>query len=234
MIPDKKTLITIAIDGYSSSGKSTMAKILAKQIGYRYIDSGAMYRAVALYALRHDMIGPDGSVNTNALIEALPNVNIDFQVNGDKQTTLLNGKEVEKEIRSMEVSRIVSPIAAIPAVRHALVKMQQALGTSKGIVMDGRDIGTTVFPTAEMKVFVKASALTRAQRRLQELQAKGEQTSLEEVLENVKSRDHIDETRAESPLRCAPDAHVLDNSYLSPSEQDEWLLNLYNRTIESL
>ncbi len=231
MNSNSKPLITIAVDGYSSSGKSTMAKTLARRIGYRYIDSGAMYRAVALYALRNGMIGSDGTVDVEALTASLPDINVDFRVDGGLQATLLNGVDVEKAIRSMEVSQVVSPVAAIPAVRHALVKMQQELGASKGIVMDGRDIGTTVFPEAEMKVFVNASAETRARRRLEELRAKGEPATYEEVLDNVRSRDHLDETRAESPLRCAADAHILDNSTMTPAEQNEWLLNLYNTTV---
>lgn len=227
-------LITIAIDGYSSSGKSTMAKHLARTIGYRYIDSGAMYRAVTLYAMRHGMIDSDGNVNAEALVAALPNISIDFKVNGDNQATLLDGHDVEQDIRSMAVSNHVSPVAAIPEVRHALVKMQQAMGKSKGIVMDGRDIGTTVFPDAEMKVFVRASAQTRAQRRLSEMIDKGVATTFEEVLANVVSRDHIDETRKESPLRQADDASVLDNSTMSVECQNQWLLDKYKETIERL
>ena len=228
------TPITIAIDGYSSSGKSSMAKKLAKTIGYRYIDSGAMYRAVTLYAMRHGMIALDHSVDAEALAKALPEIHIDFKVEGDAQATLLNGENVESEIRSMPVSSNVSPVAAIPAVRHALVEMQQSLGRSKGIVMDGRDIGTTVFPDAEMKVFVTASAQTRAQRRLAELIAKGSQTTFEEVLANVVERDHIDETRAESPLRKAPDAFLLDNSEMTPDMQNRVLLDLYHSTVSGL
>lgn len=227
-------LITIAIDGYSSSGKSTMAKHLARTIGYRYIDSGAMYRAVTLYAMRHGMIDSDGNVNAEALVAALPNISIDFKVNGDNQATLLDGQDVEQDIRSMAVSNHVSPVAAIPEVRHALVKMQQAMGKSKGIVMDGRDIGTTVFPDAEMKVFVRASAQTRAQRRLSEMIDKGVATTFEEVLANIVSRDHIDETRKESPLRQAADASVLDNSTMSVECQNQWLLDKYKETIERL
>lgn len=234
MTANERPLITIAIDGYSSSGKSTMAKKLARQIGYRYIDSGAMYRAVALYALRHGMITRDDSVNADSLQKALPDIRIDFRLEDGAQHTILNGEDVEKEIRTMEVSRVVSPVAALPAVRRALVRMQQELGASKGIVMDGRDIGTTVFPDAEMKVFVKASAATRAQRRLDELTARGEKATFEEVLENVEQRDHIDETRQESPLRCAEDASVLDNSFMTPAQQDEWIMNLYNKTLSSL
>lgn len=226
--------ITIAIDGYSSSGKSSMAKKLARTIGYRYIDSGAMYRAVTLYAMRHGMIAPDHSVDAEALAKALPEIHIDFKVEGDAQATLLNGENVESEIRTMPVSSNVSPVAAIPAVRHALVEMQQSLGRSKGIVMDGRDIGTTVFPDAEMKVFVTASPQTRAQRRLAELIAKGSQTTFEEVLANVVERDHIDETRAESPLRKAPDAFLLDNSEMTPDMQNRVLLDLYHSTVSGL
>lgn len=223
--------ITIAIDGYSSSGKSSMARQLAKTIGYRYIDSGAMYRAVALYALRHNMILPDMSVNEEALVKALPDIKIGFIVNDEHQYTTLNGENVELEIRKMAVSNCVSPVAAIPAVRHALVAMQQSMGQEKGIVMDGRDIGTTVFPHAEMKVFVNASAETRAQRRLDELKQKGVEATYEEILANVVNRDHIDETRAESPLRKADDAAILDNSTMTIAEQNEWLLTLYNKII---
>lgn len=227
MMQDNHSII-IAIDGYSSSGKSSMARQLAKTIGYRYIDSGAMYRAVTLYAMRHDLIDADGTVNTAGVINALPDIKIDFEVNGDSQSTVLNGENVEREIRTLAVSNHVSPIAAIPEVRHALVKMQQAMGKRKGIVMDGRDIGTVVFPDAEMKVFCDASADERARRRVAELQAKGEAVTFEEVLENVKKRDYIDENRAESPLRCAEDAVRLDNSSMSIPEQNQWLLNLYN------
>ena len=226
--------ITIAIDGYSSSGKSSMARQLAKNIGYRYIDSGAMYRAVALYALRHDMIHSDMSVNEEALIKSLPEIKIGFIVDSDRQYTTLNGEIVEAEIREMAVSNCVSPVAAIPAVRHALVAMQQSMGQEKGIVMDGRDIGTTVFPDAEMKVFVNASAETRAQRRLDELKHKGVEATYEEILANVVSRDHIDENRAESPLRKADDAAVLDNSTMTIEEQNAWLLDLYNQKISQL
>lgn len=226
-----KPLITIAIDGYSSSGKSSMARQLAKTIGYRYIDSGAMYRAVALYALRHGMIRQDQSVDSASLVQSLPEINISFAINGDRQVTILNGEDVESEIRAMAVSNCVSPVAAIPEVRHALVAMQQQMGNEKGIVMDGRDIGTTVFPNAEMKVFVNASPQTRAQRRVAELIEKGVQATYEEVLANVINRDHIDETREESPLRKADDAAVLDNSEMTIDQQNEWLLNLYNETI---
>lgn len=225
---DKK--IIIAIDGFSSSGKSTMAKELAKRIGYRYIDSGAMYRAVTLYALEHGMILADGSVDTAALTAALDDIHIDFLPCADGQHTLLNGRDVEKDIRSLRVSSSVSPVAVIPAVRHALVAQQQAFGNERGIVMDGRDIGTTVFPDAELKIYVNAPAETRARRRWLELQEKGDSTSTyEDVLENVVSRDRIDMTREESPLRRAEDAIDLDNSDMSIEEQNEWLISQFNR-----
>lgn len=227
----QKPLITIAIDGYSSSGKSSMARQLAASIGYRYIDSGAMYRAVALYALRHGMATPDGQVDTQALVAALPDIKIDFSVADNRQQTMLCGEPVEDEIRSMKVSNVVSPVAAIPQVRHALVALQKQMGREKGIVMDGRDIGTTVFPDAEMKVFVNASAQTRAQRRMQELIDKGVPTTYEEVLANVVGRDHIDETREESPLRRADDAVLLDNSTMTIEQQNAWLIDLYNKII---
>lgn len=220
--------IIIAIDGYSSSGKSTMARRLAKTIGYRYIDSGAMYRAVTLYAMEHGLIKPDGNVDAERLTEMLPEINVDFTLDGDRQFTTLNGRVVEDEIRSLEVSSHVSPVAAIPSVRHALVRMQRAMGEEKGIVMDGRDIGTVVFPQAEMKVFCNASPQKRAERRYEELREKGKDVSFDEVLANVVERDRIDTTRTESPLRCAPDAVKLDNSSMTIEEQNEWLLNLYN------
>ena len=221
--------IIVAIDGYSSSGKSTMARRLAKTIGYRYIDSGAMYRAVTLYAMRHGFISPDGTVSTDRLVEALPDIHIDFKVDGDGQLTLLNGSVVESEIRSLEVSSHVSPIAAVPEVRHALVRMQREMGRSKGIVMDGRDIGTVVFPAAEMKVFCNATPERRAERRFRELTEKGAAVTYEEVLANVTERDRIDMTRKESPLRQAEDAVMLDNSAMTIDEQNAWLLDLYNK-----
>lgn len=220
--------ITIAIDGYSSSGKSSMAKALAKKIGYRYIDSGAMYRAVTLYAMRNNMITTDHVVDCEALITALPQIKIDFKVCDDGQHTMLNDEDVEQLIRQLDVSNNVSQVAVIPAVRHALVAMQQAFGAEKGIVMDGRDIGTTVFPDAELKIFVNASAETRAMRRHKELQEKGQQSTYGDVLKNVMTRDHIDETREESPLRRADDAILLDNSLMTIAEQDAWLIERYN------
>ncbi len=221
--------IIVAIDGYSSSGKSTMARELAKRIGYVYVDSGAMYRAVTLYALEHGM-ADDGKIDRDALMVSLPEIKIGFTPAGTDglQHTLLNGRDVETEIRDMRVSSLVSPVAEIPEVRERLVKMQQEMGDSKGIVMDGRDIGTTVFPDAEMKVFVDASPEERARRRLKEMQEKGVEVTYEEVLDNIRRRDHIDTTRAVSPLRKAADAHVLDNDKMTPARQMEWLMNLYH------
>ncbi|MCM1310512.1 MAG: (d)CMP kinase [Bacteroides sp.] len=218
--------IIIAIDGYSSSGKSSMAKALARKIGYRYVDTGAMYRAVTLLAMEQGLIN-DGKVDEPALIEALRSAKIDFAVTPEGQHTLLNGRDVEREIRSMEVSGNVSTIAAIPAVRRDLVERQRVYGEEKGIVMDGRDIGTTVFPNAELKIFVNAPAEVRAERRYKELTEKGTETTYEEVLENVRHRDHIDTTRAESPLRRAADAVDLDNSHMTIAEQDAWLISKY-------
>lgn len=227
--------IIIAIDGYSSSGKSTMARRLAAKIGYRYIDSGAMYRAVTLYALDNGMISADGTPDADAIIAALPLMHIDFKVMDDgTQHTILNGTDVEENIRRLRVSNAVSPVAAIPQVRHALVAMQQALGTDRGIVMDGRDIGTVVFPDAELKIFVDASAETRAQRRFKELVDKGSAVSFAEVLANVVHRDNIDTTRAESPLRRAEDAISLDNSSMTLDEQDAWLLARFYETVNAL
>lgn len=224
--------IIVAIDGYSSSGKSSMARELAKNIGYRYIDSGAMYRAATLYAMRHGFISSEGVLNTQALVDALPDIHIDFLVDGSKQFTLLNGENVEAPIRSLEVSNNVSEVSAVPQVRHALTAMQQAYGKERGIVMDGRDIGTTVFPDAEMKVFVNASPETRARRRLAELQQKGMDATYEDVLANVVHRDHIDENRAESPLRKADDAVCLDNGNMTIDEQNRWLTELFDKIIK--
>ena len=219
--------IIVAIDGYSSSGKSTMARRLAREIGYLYVDSGAMYRAVTLYAIRHGM-AVDGQIDTKALIDSLPHIKIEFQLMPDgTQHTLLNGKDVEHEIRSMEVSELVSPVAAVPEIRRCLVKLQQGYGVEKGIVMDGRDIGTTVFPEAEMKVFVKASPEVRARRRLLELEEKGTPASYDEVYSNICERDRIDTTRDESPLRQADDALVLDNDNLTREQQLQWLLDRF-------
>lgn len=226
--------ITIAIDGYSSCGKSTMAKDLASEIGYVYIDSGAMYRAVTLYAIEHGIIAND-KIDEERLSEALKDIKISFQFNSERgrPDTYLNGQRVEDRIRTMEVSSWVSPIAALSFVREEMVRQQQRMGKEKGIVMDGRDIGTTVFPDAELKIFVKASSLVRAKRRYDELTAKGEVCDMAEILENVEKRDYIDTHREISPLRQAEDAIVLDNSHMSIAEQKEWLLNEYHRVVES-
>lgn len=209
-----------------------MARALAAKLGYRYIDSGAMYRAVTLYALQHNLINTDGSVSVNALIHELPNIQIDFAPQQDgRQHTLLKGKDVENEIRTMEVSSHVSDVSVIPEVRHKLVLLQQEMGREKGIVMDGRDIGTTVFPDAELKIFVNASAETRAQRRYHELLEKGQQVNYQDVLDNVRNRDYIDSNRAESPLRRADDAIDIDNSSMTLDEQNKWLEEKVNAVI---
>ena len=224
--------ITIAIDGYSSCGKSTMAKDLAHEVGYIYIDSGAMYRAVTLYCLDNGLFTPDG-IDTAQLEAAMPNIRISFQLNPETQRpmTYLNGVNVEDRIRTMEVSTRVSPVAALPFVREALVKLQQEMGQAKGIVMDGRDIGTVVFPDAELKIFVVASAEIRAQRRYDELKAKGQEASYEEILANVKERDYIDQNREVSPLRQAEDAILLDNSNLTIEEQKQWLAAEFEKAV---
>jgi len=223
--------IVIAIDGFSSNGKSTMAKSLAKQIGYIYIDSGAMYRAVTLYCIEQNLF--DGNkLNENRLHDNIKNIKIEFHLNKNTgmPDTYLNGKNVEAEIRSMEVSSKVSAVSAIPFVRHAMVALQQEMGKAKGIVMDGRDIGTVVFPEAELKIFVTADPEIRAKRRFDELRSKGDtKTTYEEVLENLKSRDHMDQTRAESPLVKADDAILLDNSYMTIDEQMQWLVNKFKQ-----
>lgn len=227
----RKHPIVIAVDGYSSSGKSSMAKALAKRIGYRYIDSGAMYRAVTLYALENDLIE-----SHNDLIVRLNDIHIDFKVNEDgSQNTYLNDRNVEQDIRGMAVSNFVSDIAAIPEVRHEMVRKQQEFGLAKGIVMDGRDIGTTVFPKAELKIFVEASPETRAQRRYDELKKKGiENVTYQEVLQNIVTRDYTDTHREESPLVCADDAVILDNSHMSIEEQNNWVDNLLQKKFEEL
>ena len=226
--------ITIAIDGFSSCGKSTMAKDLAKEIGYIYVDTGAMYRSVTLYALRHNLFNADGSIREEELKAQMKNIDISFQLNKTtgKPDTFLNGENVEKDIRSMEVSSHVSPIAALPFVRAALVAQQQRMGAGKGIVMDGRDIGTVVFPDAELKIFVTASAEVRAQRRYDELKAKGMEANFNDILKNVEERDYIDSHRATSPLHKAPDAIELDNSNLTIAQQQQWLYEQYRKVAE--
>lgn len=226
--------ITIAIDGFSSCGKSTMAKDLAREIGYIYIDSGAMYRAITLYCIENSLF--DGKeIDSEKLKEQIKDIHISFALDPEtgRPRTQLNGVDVEERIRTMEVSSRVSIIAAIDFVRTALVSQQQEMGRAKGIVMDGRDIGTTVFPDAELKIFVTASPEIRAERRYKELQEKGQAADFEEILANVKERDHIDQTRAVSPLRRADDALLLDNSHLSIAEQKAWLIEQFNKAIQA-
>lgn len=225
--------ITIAIDGFSSCGKSTMAKDLAKRIGYVYVDSGAMYRAVTLYAMEHDCF--DGEqLDVEKLRSLMGDICISFQFNPEtgKPDTYLNNIKVEDRIRTMEVSERVSIVAALDFVRTEMVAQQQAFGKEKGVVMDGRDIGTTVFPDAELKIFLTASPEIRAQRRFDELKAKGQEASFEEILENVKERDYLDQHREVSPLVQAEDAILLDNSNLTIEEQNEWLMNEYLKRVE--
>lgn len=229
---DKK--IIIAIDGYSSCGKSTMAKDLARAIGYTYIDTGAMYRAVTLYAMRHNLIDGD-KVDADALAARMDDIRVTF--GRDAATglpfTQLNGENVEHEIRSLAVSAHVSPVAALPFVRSALTRQQQEMGRAGGVVMDGRDIGTAVFPDAALKVFVTASPEVRARRRYDELKAKGMEASFEDTLKNVKERDYIDSHREVAPLRQADDAVVLDNSHMTIPEQKEWLLNEFHKATQA-
>lgn len=226
--------IVIAIDGYSSCGKSTMAKNLARQLGYVYVDTGAMYRAVTLYALRHQLFEADGEVDAASLQRDMPDIRISFQFNAQtgKPDTYLNDELVEQEIRTMQVSERVSKIAALPFVRTALVAQQQRMGKDKGIVMDGRDIGTVVFPHAELKIFVTASAEVRAQRRYDELQQKGMPARYDDILKNVQERDYIDSHREVSPLRKADDAVELDNSNLTIDEQQQWLLQQVDKVLQ--
>ena len=226
--------ITIAIDGFSSCGKSTMAKSLAKEIGYIYIDSGAMYRAVTLYCIENGLI-EDGEIRTEILKEDLKRINISFKINAEtgQPDTYLNAENVENKIRTMLVSSMVSQVSALDFVRSAMVEQQQKMGKEKGIVMDGRDIGTTVFPDAELKIFVTASAEVRAQRRFDELKSKGQEASYDEILHNVKQRDYLDQNREVSPLRQASDAILLDNSTLTIEEQKAWLINQFNRVVNS-
>ena len=221
--------ITIAIDGHSSCGKSTMAKDLAREVGYVYVDTGAMYRSVTLYALRKGLFNDDGSVREAELQAEMPNIRINFKFNAEtgRPDTYLNDECVEQEIRSLEVSNHVSPVAAIAFVRTAMVAQQQQMGKGKGVVMDGRDIGTTVFPDAELKIFVTASAQVRAQRRFDELKAKGMPADFDDILKNVEERDYIDSHREVSPLRKADDAIELDNSHMTIAEQKQWLLERF-------
>jgi len=222
--------ITIAIDGHSSCGKSTMAKDLAREVGYIYIDSGAMYRCCTLFAMQQGLIAPDGSIDEAAFQRRMSEVQVSFRLNPEtgRPDTYLNGENVEAQIRTMEVSSHVSPVAALPFVRAAMTAQQQQMGQEGGIVMDGRDIGTAVFPHAEMKVFVTASDEIRAQRRYDELVGKGEKADFQAVLANLRERDCIDSTRAVAPLRQAEDALVLDNSHLTIEQQKQWLLDRFH------
>ncbi|WP_299436092.1 (d)CMP kinase [uncultured Aquimarina sp.] len=224
--------VIIAIDGYSSTGKSTVARQLAKKLGYIYVDTGAMYRAVTLYAMQHNFID-QSHFDKEALEQSLSLINIRFEVNSDTglAEVVLNNKNVEKEIRTLEVSKLVSPVAAISMVRKKLVEQQQLMGKDSGIVMDGRDIGTVVFPDAELKLFMTATAKDRAERRYKELLERGEDVTYEDVLKNVVNRDHIDSTRKDSPLRKAEDAIEIDNSNLTLVEQFEQILAIAKKVI---
>lgn len=228
---DKK--ITIAIDGFSSTGKSTLAKQLAKALGYVYVDTGAMYRAIAYFAMQKGYIKTD-FLDKQSLVESLPNIQLQFQFNAELgfAEMYLNGENVEKKIRTIEVSSFVSKVAEIPEVRAKLVEQQQEMGKNKGIVMDGRDIGTVVFPDAELKIYMTASAQTRAQRRYDELIQKGDKVTFEEVLQNVEERDYIDTHRSNSPLIKADDAIEIDNSNLNREEQFELVLKLVQNKIK--
>jgi cytidylate kinase len=227
--------ITIAIDGFSSTGKSTLAKQLAKHLGYIYVDTGAMYRAVTYFAMQNGYIDAN-FFDKDTLINSLPSIQLHFEYNATLgfAEMFLNNVNVETEIRTIEVSNFVSKVAEVSEVRAKLVEQQQAMGEGKGIVMDGRDIGTVVFPAAELKVFMTASAQTRAQRRFDELQAKGQQVSYEEVLKNVEDRDYIDTHREDSPLRKAKDAIELDNSYLTRDEQFAAVLEMVDEVAKTL
>ena len=226
--------IIIALDGFSSCGKSTFAKAIAARLGYIFIDTGAMYRAVTLYALEQGAIGENG-VDEAAVVELLPQINISFRFNAERGASdvYVNGELVEDKIRSIEVSNAVSSVSSIGAVREKLVAMQQQMGRERGVVMDGRDIGTVVFPDAELKIFMTAEATVRAQRRYAELTAKGDNVTLEEILENVISRDKADMERAISPLRQAEDAVVLDNSHMSVEEQMAWFMERYEAIVNA-
>lgn len=220
-----KKKITIAIDGFSSGGKSTFAKEIAKRLGYIFIDTGAMYRAVTLYALENGAIN-NGIVDDDKLVSMLGDICINFRFNPQRGASdiYVNGELVEGKIRTIEVSNLVSAVSSIPQVRTKLVAMQQEMGREKGIVMDGRDIGTVVFPDAELKIFLTADPAVRAKRRFDELTAKGDNVSLEEIERNIRERDQMDQTRAVSPLRKADDALVLDNSHMTLPEQMEWVM----------
>lgn len=221
-IPD----IIIAIDGYSSTGKSSFAKLIAKEFSFLYLDSGALYRAITLYAMEHDMVLADGSIDTQSLVAALPDIDIHFEYAPEGSRTFIGDRCVEKEIRTIEVSSHVSPVAVIPEVRDFVDDILVGYGKNKRIVMDGRDIGTAVFPHADLKIFMTANDNVRAERRLKEMRASGQNPDFNEVLENLKSRDYIDSHREKSPLRQAEDAVVLDNSDMTLEDQMIWVKNL--------
>ena len=224
--------IIIAIDGHSSCGKSTLAKQLAQELGYVYVDSGAMYRAITLYAIQNNLIN-DGKPNKQALIAALPKIKLSFVLNAENLPEMvLNGVNIETEIRSMEVSKLVSPVSTISEIRRFLVIQQRAVGSSKGVVMDGRDIGSVVFPNAELKIFLTASIEVRAQRRFNELQKKGSDVNYKDVLDNLQERDYIDSNRADSPLMQAEGAVLLDNSQMSIDEQFQEALKIAKKVIK--
>ncbi|MDP4185232.1 MAG: (d)CMP kinase [Bacteroidota bacterium] len=226
--------IIIAIDGFSSCGKSTVAKQVARILGYNYIDTGAMYRAITLFCLRNELI-ENQKVREDELINRLDDIHIEFKFNAELQRseTILNGENVEEEIRQLPVSENVSQVSTIGEVRKKMVRLQQEMGSKKGIVMDGRDIGTVVFPNAELKIFMTASPRVRAQRRYDELMGKGQEVSLDEIISNIEMRDHIDQTREESPLRRADDALILDNSHLTHEEQLQWVIDRVNKALEN-
>ena len=221
-IPD----IIIAIDGYSSTGKSSFAKLIAKEFSFLYLDSGALYRAITLYAMEHDMVLADGSIDTRSLVAALPDIDIHFEYAPEGSRTFIGARCVEKDIRTIEVSSHVSPVAVIPEVRDFVDDILVGYGKNKRIVMDGRDIGTAVFPHADLKIFMTANDNVRAERRLKEMRASGQNPDFNEVLENLKSRDYIDSHREKSPLRQAEDAVVLDNSDMTLEDQMVWVKNL--------
>ena len=221
--------IKIAVDGHSSCGKSTLAKQIAKHFGFTYIDTGAMYRTIALFAMRNGMIAPDGTPDENLLQEKIADISVTFLKDGH---AALNGEDVEREIRTLEVSNTVSKIAALKFVRQEMVTLQRKMAEDTSVIMDGRDIGTVVFPDAELKIFVTADDEVRAQRRFNELTSKGEQVTFDEVLKNVRERDLLDTTREESPLRKADDAILLDNSFMTIDEQFEVAKNFVDRTMQ--
>lgn len=221
-IPD----IIIAIDGYSSTGKSSFAKLIAREFGFRYLDSGALYRGVTLYAMEHGLIGADGAIDVKALGEALPYIDLDFVAGSDGSKTYMGSRCIEKEIRSLDVSQKVSPVSALPQVREYVDRKLRELGSRRRVVIDGRDIGVTVFPDAELKIFMTADPEVRAMRRMKEMQGKGEKVEFADVLANVKERDYIDSHRKVSPLAKADDAVVLDNSEMTLEDQMVWIRKL--------